>query len=190
MTEMSRIILPQVSPVSDTEAPRRAVASGAALRWGLRACGRSGYRTGPDHPTSGSRSAGQLAAASPRRAGGSELSTSSSWAMLSFQSSPAAGPGNCRRAVRGWPLNLATALRSQRRLLPRDWCSVPGEELPGGPVVRQQRQPDRARRGLGRVTVTGGGGAIKVGPPQPGSAPIHLHPPTSSHPFPAVLVDP
>src|SRR5260370_703870 len=107
-------------------------------------------------------------------AGGSELSPWSSWAMLSFQSSPAAGPGNCRRAVRGWPLNLATALRSQRRLLPRDWCSVPGEELPGGPVVRQQRQPDRARRGLGRVTVTGGGGGIEVGPAQAGCERIHL----------------
>ena len=44
--------------------------------------------------------------------------------------------------------------------LPGDLRPVPGEELSGRPVVWQQRQPDRARRGLGRVTIAGGGVGI------------------------------
>jgi hypothetical protein len=45
---------------------------------------------------------------------------------------------------------------------------VPSQEMnsPDGPVVGQRRQPDRARRGLGRVAVAGGGGDVEIGAAQ------------------------
>ena len=55
---------------------------------------------------------------------------------------------------------------------------VPGiwhdNHLPRGPVVWQQRQPHRARCGLGRVAVAGSGGGVEVGAAQAGCRAVDL----------------
>jgi hypothetical protein len=57
---------------------------------------------------------------------------------------------------------------------PRHRSSVPGDELAGGAVVREEGEADGAGCSLGRVLALGGGPVVEVGPPQAGSERVDL----------------